>query len=377
MDIHAIIDLPQPTLETAGLSAGDLLRVRVAALEQNGRALIDIGRFRVSADIRFPTAAGDTLLVRVADAGNRLNLQLVQRCPPAESPATSAAAGPARVDLQTLLDLRQQVQQLLAGAGRSGSADFLAAAPRQALEALGNCLAPIDPESEPGALSRAIARRCEEGGLFLEARLAHAASRDSGGNPSAHLAAAPILASDLKARLLFLKAYADSAEGAQLLTQHREFSALMRAAGRLLAEIRSAQEHLARQAQTAEPFHMFHMALPLPEGRAAAALKIAWRSRRRSGAVEGHRASLLLTIERIGPVRADLLLLQRSLTVGVYVSDASARDWVEQHVGELRGALAPFFENVGVQVSVSQARIERFAAEEYRAAGEGQVDVRI
>lgn len=246
MDIQSIIDIPKSTLEAAGLNAGDLLRVKVAELEESGRVLVEIGRWRVSADIRFPVAAGDTLLVRVTNAGNRLSLQLIQRTPAEEPIATSAATGPVRANLQPLL-----------------------------------------------------------------------------------------------------------------------------------SEIRSAQEQLARQAQTSEPFHMVHLTLPLTEERAAASLKIAFRSRRRTGTAEGHRASLLLTLERIGAVRADLLLLQRSLTVGVYVSDASARDWVEQHLRELRNALAPLFENVGVQVSVSPARIEQFATEDYRPAGEGQVDVRV
>jgi hypothetical protein len=372
MDIQSIIDIPQSVQEAAGLTPGELLRVKVASLDDNGRALVELGRWRVSADIRFPVAAGDELLVRVAEAGNRLSLQLIQRSPPEAFSATTAAVEPVRVAPQPLHDLLHRVQQLLAGSGRSAAAQVPAANPQPALEALGRCLAPIEPEAEPGVLSRALARRIEESGLFLESRLARAS-----GAPAAPTSAGAILAADLKARLLFVKAFAETAEGAALLSQNREFAALMRAAGAVLSEIRSAQEQLVRQAAASEPFYMIHVALPMADGLTDAALKIAYRTRRRAGTPEGHRASLLLALDRLGAVRADLLLLERSLNVAVFVSDTAARDWVERHVHEVRDALAVLFENVGVQVSVSHARIARFATEDDRPAGQGQVDVRV
>jgi hypothetical protein len=43
----------------------------------------------------------------------------------------------------------------------------------------------------------------------------------------------------------------------------------------------------------------------------------------------------------------------------------------------VREALAPFFQNVAVQVSVSPRKIDRFETEEWRAGGESQVDVRV
>jgi hypothetical protein len=372
MEIRAIIDVPKATLETAGLKPGDVLRVNVVDPDENGRALVEFGRWRVPAEIRFPVAAGDELWVRVTDTENRLTLQLI-RSPSGEGTAADLGTGPVRVDPELLHDLQQRLQPLIATAERRGLSQTLTAEPRQTLEALGRALALIEPAADTGRLSLRLARGCEESGLFLEARLARAVTHTAASPDPA----GPILASDLKARLLFLKAFAETAEGAALLGQNRELAALVRAAAAVLTEIRSAQEQIVRQAQASEPFHMIHMTLPMADGRTEGTLKIAYRGRRAGAKPERHRASLLLTLDRLGAVRADLLLLERGLNVAVFVSDPAARGWVERHVSEIQAPLAEFFENVRVQVSVSESRIARFTTEDFRPAGEGEVDVRV
>ncbi|MFO7708960.1 MAG: hypothetical protein R6V84_12370 [Desulfobacterales bacterium] len=346
MEIRSLIEVSPSTLETAGLKPGDRLRVRVVGLEENGRALIEIGRWRVTADIRFPVTAGEELWVRVLDTENKLSLQLA-RSPSDETSPAPAATGPVKPGAVLLQGLQHWLQQMIAEAGRRGEAQPPDAGLRQALESLVRCLAPIDPGQEPATLARSLARRVEEGGLFLEGRL------------------------------LSLKAFSETVVGAALMAQDREFAALMRAAGAVLTEIRSAQEQLVRQAGAPDSFQVIHVALPMTDDRAPGTLKVAYRGGRPGGEKEGHRASLLLSLDRLGAVRADLLLLQRSLSVAVFVSDPLAREWVERHLNEVRGALALFFDNVGVQVAVSKARIDRFATEDDRPAGEGRVDVRV
>ena len=374
MEIRASIDVPKSTLETAGLRPGALLQVKVVELEENGRALVEFDRWRVSAEVRFPVAAGDEFLVRVTETGSRFSLQLV-RGPTGAPVVTAGGAGPVGSDPGLLHELQQRLQQLMAGIGRQELPPLFGMQPRQALAALGGFLAPIDPGVDPGLLSRHLARCCDESGLFLEARLARAVVRVSG--EAAAESVGPILAADLKARLLFLKVFSETAAGAALLAQERAFAALMRTAEAVLTQVRSAQEQLVRQAGAGEPFCTIHVALPMADGRPAGTLKVAYRSRRSAGTPEGHRASLLLSLDRLGEVRADLLLVQRRLNLSVFVADPLAREWIERQVHDLQRALGMFFESVGVQVSVSEARIARFATEELRPVGEGQVDLRI
>jgi hypothetical protein len=79
----------------------------------------------------------------------------------------------------------------------------------------------------------------------------------------------------------------------------------------------------------------------------------------------------------MGAVRADLILLNSGLNVSIFVSDSGLKDEVRRHVNEVREALAPLFQNVTVQVSVSPRKIDRFESEEWRPGGQRQVDVRV
>jgi len=122
---------------------------------------------------------------------------------------------------------------------------------------------------------------------------------------------------------------------------------------------------------------MVHFALPMPDDRSRTGLKIAYRRRSAGGRKEGHRAAILVQLDRIGAVRADLTLLEAGLNVSIFVSKPEMRDLVNRHASEVRDALAPFFDHVAFQVSVSSRKIDRFASEDWRPAGQSQVDVRV
>nr|MCU0539719.1 EscU/YscU/HrcU family type III secretion system export apparatus switch protein [Desulfobacterales bacterium] len=109
MELHSIIDILKTGPDTTGLKLGDLLRVKVLAVEEGiGRALVEIGRLRASAELRFPVTAGDEFWVKVTEAGSRLRLQLVRT--PAGRPPELAPP------------LREGLPDGGAGAGRGGAA---------------------------------------------------------------------------------------------------------------------------------------------------------------------------------------------------------------------------------------------------------------
>lgn len=255
MDLHPIIEILKNAPEAAGLKLGDLLRVKVLAVEEStGRALVEIGRLRASAEVRFPVAPGEEFWVRVTETENRLSLQLVRKPVGREGPS-GAAPDP-------LPPLGDRLPDTLAPAGRRA----LAAAP-------------------------------------------------SGAEP--------------------------------------------------------------RPAAASEALQVLHFALPAPEGRPAGTLQVAYRARRSENPDESHQVSLLLTLDRLGPVRADLLQIDRRLHVAVFVCDPGTREYVERHLADVKETLTGFFDEVGFQVTVSEARIARFALEELRPAGEGRVDLRV
>ena len=385
MEIGSIMDLLRGPPDTAALKPGDLLNVKVLEVFADRRALVDLGRFRTLAAVTFPVAAGDEIRVRVQETRGQLRLQLVPTSGGDPVPSAGTAAGPAQAAaVESLQQLQVRIDQLAGALQRLPGLPPLPPGLRQVVDALQIFLEPFEPGSNPEAIARKLQEFCEDSGLFLEQRLADALKRAAdraGGAPDPETgpAGSPgrILAADLKARLVFLKGFFDSPAGRQLAHDHRDVGGLAKAAAELLADLRAGQEQMARPAAASDLFQMVHFALPLPDGRGRAGLKIAYRRRPAAGTPEGHRAAILLELDRMGAVRADLTLLNAGLNVSIFVSDSGLREHVNRHAPEVHDALAPFFEHVAVQVSVSPRKIERFASEDWRPAGETQVDVRV
>ncbi len=384
MESGSIIGILRSVPETAALKPGDRLNVKVLEVFENQRALVDLGRFRALADIAFPVAAGDELRVRVQQTEGQLRLQLLPASGPA-APEAAGAGGPARAaSAAALQTVHVHIEQLSGAMQRLPNAPQLPAEFRQMVEALGIFLKPLDAGSRPEALARKLGEFCEDSGLFLEHRLAGAVKRtdgEAGGKSAPECGSAGgserILATDLKSRLLFLKAFFQSEVGRQLIRDSREAAGLAGAAGELLADIRAGQEQLTQPAGASHPFQMVHFDLPMAGERCQAELKIAYARRAGGRRDEGYRAAILLELDQMGAVRADLILQGHRLNVSVFVSNARMRDLVNRHAPEVQHALAPFFEHVTFQVSVSSRKIAGFLSEDWRSAGETQVDVRV
>ena len=59
------------------IKPGDVFRLKVIDVKDNHRALVDIGKFRALAEIKFPVKAGADLLVKVTGTEGQLRLQLI------------------------------------------------------------------------------------------------------------------------------------------------------------------------------------------------------------------------------------------------------------------------------------------------------------
>jgi hypothetical protein len=56
---------------------GDMFNLKIVAVKDNGRILVDFGKFRALAEITFPVKTGDELLAKVTDAQGQLRLRLI------------------------------------------------------------------------------------------------------------------------------------------------------------------------------------------------------------------------------------------------------------------------------------------------------------
>ena len=142
------------------------------------------------------------------------------------------------------------------------------------------------------------------------------------------------------------------------------------------AEIVRQQERIAARRDEAEAFQVIHFSLPLKDAGEGARLKIGYPSRRQGTTREGFRAALLLALDRLGPTRIDLFMLERSLTLTFFVTSRTAQETVEAHAGDLKPTLETLFDNVSVNVCVSEQKIADFEYEDQLPAGGRRLDVR-
>jgi hypothetical protein len=238
-------------------------------------------------------------------------------------------------------------------------------------------LRPLEPGQGPDVPDR-IQDLCRNSGLFLESRLQDELARDPAefatARPANSAAVRRILAGDLKAQLSALVHELET--GAPAANAGREASEMLRSARALLAEIVQQQAEITRTADESRQMTLIHFSLPLNTPQGAARLKVGFPRRRRRGRSGGHRAALLVELDRLGPVRADLQLAEGLLTADLFVRRDELKALIEKHVSELRSGLAPLFETVRVSVRVSEKKIADFEWEDLRPAVAGRLDVR-
>ena len=76
----------QSKMKTGALQPGSTLTIKVIGLKGD-RALIDLGNFRTTADIKIPVTLGEELTVKVMEAGKQLKLAVITPDPKSSIPA--------------------------------------------------------------------------------------------------------------------------------------------------------------------------------------------------------------------------------------------------------------------------------------------------
>ncbi|MCU0562633.1 MAG: hypothetical protein MUE48_01640 [Desulfobacterales bacterium] len=382
MDIGALISIAlgrDAALPGAALKAGDCLPVRVLAVREDGKVLVDCGRFRAVAEVTFPVSAGEEFSVRVVDTQATLRLEVVRPSAPSSAggipveapPAESARALPAGL----LREVGMHASRLLASLPQAPSAGG-AAGLTAALVRVSELLQPLEPGKGADVPGR-LGDLCRNSGVFLETRLQNELVRDAAeaaaGHPAHMAGVRRVLAADLKAQLAALVHELQAGTGT---LPAREASELLRSAGALLGEIVQQQAEIARHADDARQMTLIHFSLPLTTREGAARLKVGFPRRRHRGRSGGHRAALLVELDRLGPVRADLQLTEKCLTADLFVSRAALKAAVEDELAGLQAVLGPLFECVRVSVRASAKKVADFEWEDLRPARAGRLDVR-
>ncbi len=373
----------QAVLNTDMFNPGSILRIKVLEL-RGDRALIDFGNFRTTADVKIPVTLGEELLVRVQECGRQLKLNLlspeqIKTLPTASMPRS--AQYPAAQGFKDILNgLKPILNQALAPQN----------APKMPMPIL-NLLAALNARFESFDLKENVAdivprlkAYLESSGLFFEKfletvilKLSDNAEPGTDQPMTGFPDPETLAAHDLKANLILLKDFAEDEMSLAKALDAKAVSTLRHAVDALLTDIDEQQGRAVKQLATEAPFQVFSYALPLKDDTHAARLKIYFQKKPKAGKREGVQISLLLSMDRLGDLRADFYLLGRDLTVTFYVKDRPIKTKLQEQYSELQELLAPFFDQLFLRVMVSQKKIRDFDHEDIQIAGDRRVDLRI
>jgi hypothetical protein len=385
MDIPGLLthliqaELEPPDKTHRRLRVGDVLQLRVLEVISANRVRVDLGRFRAVADIQFPVAPGDELRVEVAAAGRQLRLQVS----PAKDavPSEQAAVIPNTYFLvRRARPLGQAVNRFITRLESGGTAAGLPERVVSALRAVAAHLAPLHPQGDIEHLANRVKDKVEASGLFFEKKLeamVSGLSADRDKLPKEILQHAQrLVRGDFKAQLMVLKDFLDKPSDIADRALAESGRQLNRAVANLLSDIHTQQTHV-RQTDPHQLFHVVLYDLNIQDDRRNGLLKMYFPRRGRGHGRNSFRLSLLLSLDRLGDIRGDIVLQESDLTVMFFVAEEPVRAQFESRLETVREALRAHFARVTVSVTLAEKKLVEFETDLLQADGDRKIDMRI
>jgi len=373
----------QSKMKTGALQPGSTLTMKVIELKGD-RALIDLGNFRTTADIKIPVTLGEELTVKVMEAGKQLKLAVITPDPKSSIPAELSTQRSDMTPNKNLNKIQNDVTRMLNQVVNSSDG-------KKMPSSIFNILATLNAYFEPYELKEIISdllprfrSHFENSGIFFEKSLEQVISQvieEKDGQLSQVLADRPeikaIFHRDLKPNLLLLQHLMSEKETLHNIFGPGTLSLLKGTIDTLLADITQQQGRAVAQLDSADPFQVFSFTLPLKEGDQTARLKVFYEKKQKAGSKKDFQISLMLSMDRLGDVRTDITLSGRDLQVVFFVTEPSAKIKIYNNLKELDELLGPLFENIHLNVKVSEKRVKDFDRFDAFTAENRRVDVRI
>ena len=376
-------EISKSLLNVNAFKPGSILKLKVLEL-RGDRALIDFGKFRATADIKIPVTLGEELRVKVLESGKQLKMSVIS--PEPKNPhATEILPGRFEAPAADSLQKAQTNLKLILNQAMASQTDKpLPNSIINILKELNSYFESFDLEKVVTKLIPQLKAYLENSGVFFEKSLENSILKSLGSSESAtpkQLVDLPevksILGRDFKANLMALKFLMDDKETLQKIFAPRALATLNNSINSLLSDIIHQQGRAGAQLDSAEPVQTFSYVLPLEEGEQTARLKVYYQKKQKSGADNGFRISLLLSLDRLGDLRADFFLLEKDLTITFFVTKDSVKVKIQENFLELQELLHGFFNQIRVKVIVSEKKVTDFDREDFQVTGDRQVDLRV
>ena len=366
------------------LRVGDRLVGRVLELKGSGKAFIDFGRFRAMADVGFPVRQGEVIHVRVMDKGAPLRLGLCSPEPGIPEKANKINRLSEFPPRHLLKELQSQTRHLLPSAGLDHKGKPGTLELNSAVRNLMSHFEPMDMGKDVSQISGQLKKFIEDAGIFYEKKLEKMMEPFVQGKSelpaqvfSEISEIKNIVNKDLKANLLVLREFLDAKDPALKMLDMKDPEGLRKTVEKFLEEIAARQNDTGTRSMRSEAAQVYTYLLPMKELEEDAKVKVYYSKKKRSRTKEGFRVSLLLDMEKIGQIRTDFFLNGRSLTVDFSVSKFPIKEFLDEHLDGLKKVLGDIFENVSVNVVVSEKKISEFEFEDLTPLSSGLIDLKV
>lgn len=394
MDISAIIravlisDAERSGKSLAKLIPGDMITGKVIEVKGDGRAVVDLGRSRATAHISFPVRAGQHLQLQVVENASILHL----RASHPQGNAKIALPLP-QVDFSNVLASQDQdkwgqiVQRLTSESGAGVLKISLPEHIQNALTQIQSVFGKLHAEQPPEKIARLLKNAVEERGILFEKRMAdmtleekQAADPVRVRNPES-VRTRIIISGDAKSQLMLLKNYLAQTGEHNPLTDRlnpKEIDFLRSGVDRMLGHIEQQQERAVARWADGEMQQVFVHTLPLQGQNRPLQLKLYYpRKEGRGKRGQAHRIALLLDMERLGPVRVDLSMIEGYLKINFFVRDSKTRQLIAPQTHEVETSLAGRFDRILIEVLVSEEKIRQFEEEDSKETAAGRINLKI
>lgn len=129
-----------------------------------------------------------------------------------------------------------------------------------------------------------------------------------------------------------------------------------------------------------EPVRVFLFSFPPRQDEKKAKLKIYYTGKNGTGVKDkkGNRLSLLLSMSRLGDIRADFFQMNNDLNVTFFVKSDDIKDRIESALSQLEKNLKESFDFLVLSVIVSRKKVVEFDTEDLPPqAAAGRLDVKV
>ena len=374
-------DIESPDAARQRFQVGDSLKLRVLEVISANRVRVDLGNFQTVADIRFPVAPGDELKVKVEAVGRQLKLHVPSPAGASFSQQTALVKPNAYILSRLAEPLRKIIVRFLSQVeGDMDSGNRLPDRVVKVLKAITTHLEPLRPLGDVEMLADRVKARVESSGLFFEKKLEQMVSGISKDieklPPDISQRAERVVRGDLKAQLIVLKRFLDNPVNLTDRSIMEGAKQLNRAVTGMLSDINEQQSN-TRQADPNQLFQVVMYDLPIQDSLRNGMLKMYFPRKRRGHDPNSFRLSLLLSMDRLGDVRSDIVLREKDLALMFFVNREGARAHFESQLEDIRKALLAYFSRVTVTVTLAEQKLTEFELDLLQVDGDRKINLRV